>query len=532
MSQKIYMNICFHQFMRISYFFVLLFFSFSHEMFTQVNEISPIWEYTHLTESVKKDFYHGKKINYSKYHKWVFLSCENSDSLPNLLFLTSNGDFKKSIDIEILYSFLGPYKVNQSNINKYDMYSNHLNADIFPNMSQTIQVMRQDSLRFVFSVAGFNVNTNTLNYINGSLANSDFLPHTSLITKFFGTYFLLDTFSKAINNGITLITKVTVGLNNAEIIDSVVSFSYTTSQFPLLPYPMAARQDDTNSYFVLHAPDTLYRGTTDTAIRVTKHNKVNFELEEVYIPWQYSFLDRLPNYMNPWQKKFVPKSFAVSKSGYAIVGNAIDSLGKSVALIQYTPFGGPGSSTILGTVLADLSGCRVRDDGTVVAVGTKPNGIMGTNDYYLAIVKPSGNDRLQEFSWGGAFDDALADVTFVDNGDIVVSGNAGVNCYVARIATDNPTSVGEIPFSSTIGFAPNPASSQTLVRFAPTTDGIATAELYDMRGMKVKQLFSEPVQRGNEYTFPAPVSDVPNGVYTVIITNGITKHHQQLQVIR
>ncbi|MBL8004588.1 MAG: T9SS type A sorting domain-containing protein [Candidatus Kapabacteria bacterium] len=500
-------------------------------------QIQTKWEYYHLASKAFVDFYHGKKIAYSEIFNMVYLAVDNSDSMPNILYLKTDGLFVRRIEFDAPSPVFGPYIVKQSEMNKYYLHSNFYLNPNNPSLSLIIQFYKNNYERFSILYGGLRPKDNMMTIWGGDVKNPGFYPHTTITShRSQGKYNLLDSIS-VINGDSTIIRmKVVECFNIADIEfekDSVVSFSYSTSQFPLLPYPMAARQDDTNSYYVLHAPDTLYRGTTETAIRVTKHEKMKFELEEIYVPMQSSFMFTLPLDPNPWQKKFVPKSFAISKNGFTIVGNAIDSLGKSAPLIHYSRFDKSITSTIIGTVEADLNGCRVRDDGTVVAVGTKPNGIMGTNDYYLAIVKPSGIDRLQEFTWGGAFDDALADVTFVDNGDIVVSGNAGVNCYVARIATDNPTSVGEnVPFSASIGFAPNPASSQTLVRFAPTTDGIATAELFDMRGMKVKQLFSEPVQRGNEYTFPAPVSDVPNGVYTVIITNGITKHHQQLQIIR
>ncbi len=264
------------------------------------------------------------------------------------------------------------------------------------------------------------------------------------------------------------------------------------------------------------------------SIRSTKH-KQKFVFDSVYVPSPTLFLNVIPN-----QQTFAPKVFSIASSWYALVGNVHNDEGNIHSLLYRSKFDGTNEQIAVTSSKVDISSCKVREDGTLVAVGKKlyPEDQWKNDDFYLGILRP-GTTNVEEYTWGTAFNDLIFDVTFLNNGDIVVSGNAGPNCYVARISTDNPTSVNETtPFSGTIGIASNPVSSQTLVTFLPTIDGKVTAELYDMRGYKVANLFSEFVSKGNQYTFPANVQSLPNGVYTVVIRNGIDKHFQQLLIVR
>jgi len=312
------------------------------------------------------------------------------------------------------------------------------------------------------------------------------------------------------------------------VFDSICIFAYKTDNFKQIPYPMASKFRDTTSIFILHAPDTVYNTNNDISIRLTKH-KQKFVFDSVYVPSPTLFLNVIPN-----QQTFAPKVFSIASSWYALVGNVHNDEGNIHSLLYRSKFDGTNEQIAVTSSKVDISSCKVREDGTLVAVGKKlyPEDQWKNDDFYLGILRP-GTTNVEEYTWGTAFNDLIFDVTFLNNGDIVVSGNAGPNCYVARISTDNPTSVNETtPFSGTIGIASNPVSSQTLVTFLPTIDGKVTAELYDMRGYKVADLFSEFVSKGNQYTFPANVQSLPNGVYTVVIRNGIDKHFQQLLIVR
>jgi hypothetical protein len=492
------------------------------------------WEYIHPALSEQKTFFKGMKVSYTGRIPGIFSTIEQNLEHPTLLVLDSLGKLVKVVTNENIGSLIfEKLVVKQTNLNRYchsfalgtsitgDPIQIHQWIDTLGrhNRMGTLGYLKENDRKMTNEHDAFLLVYPTLTTVSGPLFS---VVH----------YYNIDSTLTVLDNEYVVRMKMTETYNSGSIrrkVDSIVEFRYQKSNFPLIPFPMANTQNDSGIHHILHAPDTLYSSNPDTAIRVTKHIKTTFKLDSIFVPNPTQFVSAIPN-----QRFFAPKALTTSSNSFAIVGNIEDNEGNRYTLVHRSKYDGTNEETVISSKNVLINSCRIREDGTIVAVGKKlhPDDNLKNDDFYIGILRP-GSSSIQEFSWGTMFEDGISDVTFLPDGDFVISGYAWVNCYVARIATDNPTSVGEsVPFSSSIGFAPNPASSQTLVRFAPTTDGIATAELYDMRGMKVKELFSEHVQRGNEYTFPAPVSDVPNGVYTVIITNGITKHHQQLQVIR
>ena len=520
--------------------FTLIFFLFIPSLlFSQFIEPSIKWEYFHSAGNENKTFFTGKKISYSERMNGVFVSIDNSDSLPTLMFLDSAGNLRKIITNSDGNDFAPNFKVDQYNLNKYA----HIFADgnSKTGLPSQVNIWKDENgdpvktMRLSYNPETQQMSTN--NTFIGSIGWKE-LPYSTMISPstpdiFYTISHTKDTIGTDSVKISTNVFEFKDGGTFVKTIDSIVSFTFPLDSNTLYPYPMAVvKSDDADEYYILHAPDTVYRGSKFRSVYVTKHNS-DFSIDTIYKPITTFILFENDPPFGQWQKKFVPKSLSVSKSWFAIAGEAKDSADFNTALVYCSTFTPLSLITYRSSTRWFINSCRVNDKGVVVAVGKKFNSTNGSMDNYIDIYDPNGLPKFQDFSWGSGADEELSDVTFVENGDIVVSGSVEGNCYIARLGILTYTSAQEtIPFSSTIGFAPNPASSQTLVRFAPTTDGIATAELYDMRGMKVKQLFSEQVQRGNEYTFPAPVSDVPNGVYTVIITNGITKHHQQLQVIR
>ncbi|MBL8004590.1 MAG: T9SS type A sorting domain-containing protein [Candidatus Kapabacteria bacterium] len=476
---------------------------------------------------MKKTEYKPKKISYSPRLNGVSISIDCNENIPVMYNIIGNN----SLWYEATNTLNNTYKqknvfVDQSDLNKYThtyVYGSFRNG--FPAQINGWKDSQGTVKSMMFMMYNFNENITISNEFSDT-TTSDLSYTTITAPNEFATYYLIDSTVNSIDMNSFVINTVFKSVTNSGAItrqnNNIFRIECTSNQYPLLPYPKAIVRQDTNEYYLLHSPDTVYTQFSDSAIRVTKHNKNSFEVLEHFVP----------TISLQGIKKFVPISIAVSENGFAIVGTAIDSFANSVALTYYNSFDEQTLKTTIGSIRSNISSCRVREDGTISVVGAALNGKNGSEDFYLGVVKPSWT-TIEEFVWGDVTKDALSDVTYVDKGDIVITGNVGPNFYASRISIDQVTNIeSSLPFSASIGFAPNPASSQTLVRFAPTTDGIATAELFDMRGMKVKQLFSEPVQRGNEYTFSAPVSDVPNGVYTVIITNGITKHHQQLQIIR
>jgi len=519
---------------------ILIFFLFIPSLlFSQFIKPSIKWEYFHSAFNENKTFFTGKKISYSERMNGVFVSIDNSDSLPTLMFLDSAGNLRKIITNYDGNEFVPNFKVDQYNLNKYA----HIFADgnSKTGLPSQVNIWKDENgdavktMRLSYNPENQQMSTN--NTFKGSIGWKK-LPYSTMISPstpdiFYTISHTKDTIGTDSVKISTNVFEFKDGGTPVNVLNNIVSFTYPLDSNSLYPYPMAVvKSDDADEYFILHTPDTVYRGSKFTSGVVTKH-KSDFSLDTIYKPLTTFIMFEGNTSFSSWQKKFVPKALSVSKNWYAITGEAKDSNDIHSALIYRSKLTPLSASTYRPSKICFINSCRVNNNGVVVAVGKIPNGTLGSMDNYVHIYDPNGLPDFQDFSWGSGADEELFDVTFVENNDVVVSGSVEGNCYIARLGILTFTSAQEsVPFSSTIGFAPNPASSQTLVRFAPTTDGIATAELYDMRGMKVKQLFSEPVQRGNEYTFPAPVSDVPNGVYTVIITNGITKHHQQLQIIR
>lgn len=83
---------------------------------------------------------------------------------------------------------------------------------------------------------------------------------------------------------------------------------------------------------------------------------------------------------------------------------------------------------------------------------------------------------------------------------------------------ENGVSVEDIVFKNNIAVFPNPANTELKVQLLQTNFEASTVELYDMQGRVV---LSENVAASvMDAAYTLDVSEIPNGIYTVRVTNG------------
>jgi hypothetical protein len=70
---------------------------------------------------------------------------------------------------------------------------------------------------------------------------------------------------------------------------------------------------------------------------------------------------------------------------------------------------------------------------------------------------------------------------------------------------------------------PNPFSTQTTIRFTAKKDARTLVELYNIKGEKIKTLFSSDVLAGQEYNITVNAAVLPKGIYIYTICNGNQK---------
>lgn len=83
---------------------------------------------------------------------------------------------------------------------------------------------------------------------------------------------------------------------------------------------------------------------------------------------------------------------------------------------------------------------------------------------------------------------------------------------------ENGVSVEDFEFKNNIAVYPNPANTELKVKLLLTNFETSTVELYDMQGRVV---LSENVAAAVlDASYTVDVSEIPNGIYTVRVTNG------------
>jgi hypothetical protein len=104
----------------------------------------------------------------------------------------------------------------------------------------------------------------------------------------------------------------------------------------------------------------------------------------------------------------------------------------------------------------------------------------------------------------------------------ITDGTAANNELIEDMIWFNPwengVSVEDVEFKNNIAVYPNPANTQLKVKLLLTNFENSTVELFDMQGRVV---LSENVASAVlDASYTVDVSEIPNGIYTVRVTNG------------
>jgi hypothetical protein len=78
---------------------------------------------------------------------------------------------------------------------------------------------------------------------------------------------------------------------------------------------------------------------------------------------------------------------------------------------------------------------------------------------------------------------------------------------------------------------PNPSSGKVSISFTVTDPAPASLAMYDIRGIKIFQLFDGPVQPGKKEEVEIEV-ELPDGVYVLQLVSGKHVKHFRLAMAR
>lgn len=95
-----------------------------------------------------------------------------------------------------------------------------------------------------------------------------------------------------------------------------------------------------------------------------------------------------------------------------------------------------------------------------------------------------------------------------------------------RLLRQTPAEIGY-----TLQVTPNPVETTALVRFTVPETGVATVDLYDALGQRVRQLYSGTVTPG-ETTLELNTGELPAGTYIVKVSSGIHTAVERITIVR
>ncbi|KXB97380.1 MAG: hypothetical protein AA908_06870 [Chlorobi bacterium NICIL-2] len=100
------------------------------------------------------------------------------------------------------------------------------------------------------------------------------------------------------------------------------------------------------------------------------------------------------------------------------------------------------------------------------------------------------------------------------------------NVTAVRLLRQTPAEIGY-----TLQVTPNPVETTALVRFTVPETGVATIDLYDALGQRVRQLYSGTVTPG-ETTLELNTAELPAGTYIVKVSSGIHTAVERITIVR
>ena len=203
-----------------------------------------------------------------------------------------------------------------------------------------------------------------------------------------------------------------------------------------------------------------------------------------------------------------------------------DSSGYDYLLINYDTAGNMiWTFTNNGTANSNdgIARMEVDADGYIYLTGSCINAGTGSDIVTLKL-NSSGAVIWTKVCSGQQTDDGAAGMTIDENGSLYVTGSSGspsdvmIVKYSQLTSVSNTGSSGDMQFTLSQNY-PNPFNASTRMTFEIRMKGHYSLDIYDLRGVLVRKLFSRDFESGT-YEVNYDFSSLPSGVYLYRLSSG------------
>lgn len=288
-----------------------------------------------------------------------------------------------------------------------------------------------------------------------------------------------------------------------------------------------------NSVTVLSGNERIYpkghfsRGKyQEFQIRRFNVNLLNDSLEYV------STITISPNQMKDTTLDYSPIRLFEKGDYYYVIGNTIKKNFQYPFIAKISKSGIVNDVWVSDSSVAINSATFSADSSNIAFCGYTNSFIGGTKYYSFNVCEFDLNSKeFIELTYStDMIDKKLTSIQAYKNGDYAVTGllaypHTGLGyqpsyAVVARI-THSPTSVGDMqPNKTTVKVTPNPSTEMATVEFMSSPEA-STIQLVDIKGNVIRTLYQKTTQNTHQSSVTFRVSDLANGMYYVIVRNGI-----------
>jgi hypothetical protein len=177
--------------------------------------------------------------------------------------------------------------------------------------------------------------------------------------------------------------------------------------------------------------------------------------------------------------------------------------------------------------------------GGATVAGQYSNWSPGEPNDFRNQFRPDGEDYGHLYGksgqWNDLSDNAAGSSTsgyFVEYGGLepctpVLYGTGTVTVNVGGTSARGTAAGLAKTTPAVLEASPNPNNGQFNVRVVAGADGVATLDLFDLKGRRISGVFSSSMQAGEQRVVPVNVSDVASGLYVLRLQSG-----QDVKVVR
>lgn len=182
------------------------------------------------------------------------------------------------------------------------------------------------------------------------------------------------------------------------------------------------------------------------------------------------------------------------------------------------------SPQITGRLLWEKSRRYASPDTIFIQAGA--NGTISPNNKVIAypgtdqnfVIIPDNGYRIKEVLIDGKSQGLISSFIFtnISCNHTISASFEGTGTGVAPINTEN---ISDFGFEMKLSCRSNPASSFTYINYFLPSNQEVTLGIYNINGQRIKQLIRE-TQNSGRHEVPCNVSDIPNGIYYVLLSAG------------